>query len=86
LTATGDTLSQGQPIGDQTREGQPEAVKDNPPRAPEAQRPTSLSLKSRTELSRAADVRIEQVGNSEVWLAVGPTGARIPRVAAAVSS
>src|SRR5437764_14351060 len=37
------------PIGDQTSETQPEAVKDNPPRAPTAQRLTSLSLKRRSQ-------------------------------------
>ena len=39
-------MREGQPHGDQTRESQPEAVKDNPPRAPTAQRLTSVSLKT----------------------------------------
>jgi hypothetical protein len=47
LTATSDTIGESQPTGDQSRESQLEAVKDNPPRAPTAQRPTSFTLKSR---------------------------------------
>jgi hypothetical protein len=35
------------PPGDQTRESQLEAVKDNPPRAPTTQRPSSFTLKTR---------------------------------------
>ena len=37
-------MREGQPHGDQTRESQPEAVKDNPPRAPTTQRLGSFSL------------------------------------------
>jgi hypothetical protein len=46
LTATGDTLGIGQPTGDQLSESQPEAVKDNPPRAHKAQRLNSFALKT----------------------------------------
>lgn len=44
LTDGRHTLSQGQPIGDQTRESQPEAVKGKPLRALSTQRLISLSL------------------------------------------
>ncbi len=47
MTATSDTIGESQPPGDQSRESQLEAVKDNPPRAPTAQRPTSFTLNNR---------------------------------------
>ena len=47
LTATGDTFVERQPdMTTNLRMSQPEAVKDDPPRAHKAQRPTSFSLKS----------------------------------------
>jgi hypothetical protein len=48
---SGDTMREGQPPGDQTRESQPEAVKDNPPRAPTMQRRASVSLNCRAEVN-----------------------------------
>jgi len=47
LTATGDNFTNrsAPPGSDQSSKGQPEAVKDNPLRAPEAQRPPSITLR-----------------------------------------
>ena len=47
MTATSDTIGESQPTGDQSRESQLEAVKDNPPRAPKTQRSSSFTLNCR---------------------------------------
>jgi hypothetical protein len=48
LTATGDNFTNRSAVasgGDNSRRGQPEAVKDNPLRAPQTQRQTSITLR-----------------------------------------
>jgi hypothetical protein len=57
LTATGDTLAIGQPKGDETNTGQPEAVRDNPLRALKAQRLPSFSLKTSSEARQAFGIK-----------------------------
>src|SRR5436305_15343083 len=68
-------MREGQPPGDQTRESQPEAVKDNPPRAPTTQRLSSFSLKRGSEPPGEPRPASEfgRVSGSARWLPVAPS-------------
>jgi hypothetical protein len=71
-------MREGQPHGDQTRESQPEAVKDNPPVAPKAQRPIRVSL-NRRELGATLEMLVGLVEQVSVDLGASPYIATIGR-------
>ncbi len=59
MTATSDTIGESQPPGDQSRESQLEAVKDNPPRAQITQRLPSFTLKTRALTTGSATILVK---------------------------